>query len=211
VLSLRKNFDYHALLGEKNPLLQFPKLKEAAIDEFSRKSFAEASLNEILKTAGMSKGSLYHHFGDKFGLYLAMLDLIVEKKLSYFYPLLQDGLDTSDFFDLLQKTMKATMDFMVADPRMHHLSNRLLEESVEFRNRLLSFYTPDYFQTFAAYVRQAVESGQIDSRYPPEFVAQVVEIMLSSVHKLVRTGEPEELLETAAQVVDFIKYGISRR
>ena len=154
----------------------------------------------------MSKGSLYHHFGDKFA-YLAMLTS--SWKRSFIYPLLQDGLDTSDFFDLLQKTMKATMDFMVADPRMHHLSNRLLEESVEFRNRLLSFYTPDYFQTFAAYVRQAVESGQIDSRYPPEFVAQVVEIMLSSVHKLVRTGSLRSRLRLPPWY--FIKYGISRR
>ena len=83
---MRRNFDYHSLMGDGNPLLRYPQLQEAAIDEFSMKKFEEASLNDILKNSGMSKGSLYHHFGDKFGLYLAMVDIIVKKKLSYFYP-----------------------------------------------------------------------------------------------------------------------------
>jgi hypothetical protein len=58
-----KNFDYRLLLGENNPLLRFPKLQEAAINEFSLNKFEDASLNDILKNADMSKGSLYHHFG----------------------------------------------------------------------------------------------------------------------------------------------------
>ena len=76
---MRKRFDYTALMGEGNPLLRYPRLLEAAIDEFSKKKFEEASLNDILKNSGISKGSLYHHFGGKFGLYLAMMDIIVKR------------------------------------------------------------------------------------------------------------------------------------
>jgi len=86
---LKKNFDYHGLLGEGNPLLRYPLLLDAAIDEFSQRTFEDASLNDILKNANMSKGSLYHHFGDKFGLYLSLMDIIIKKKISYFIPLVQ--------------------------------------------------------------------------------------------------------------------------
>ena len=76
----------------------------------------------------MSKGSLYHHFGDKFGLYLAMMDIIVNKKLSYFYPILrQNAEDTSDFFAMLKEIMKGTLEFMLEDERLHHLFNRVME------------------------------------------------------------------------------------
>ena len=34
-------------------------LLKAALDEFSSKSYEEASLNRIIKNAGMSKGSKY--------------------------------------------------------------------------------------------------------------------------------------------------------
>jgi AcrR family transcriptional regulator len=164
-----------------------------------------------LKQADMSKGSLYHHFGDKFGLYLAMMDIIVNKKLSYFYPILrQNAEDTSDFFAMLKEIMKGTLEFMLEDERLHHLFNRVMEEREDFRSRVYSFFPMDYAGNFSEFVRQAVQSGQIDPRYPPDFVAKVVEIMFANIHKLVSVGDPNELLNIATQVVDMIQYGISR-
>jgi TetR/AcrR family transcriptional regulator len=212
VFQLRRNFDYHSLLGESNPLLRFPRLQEAAIDEFAKRKYEDASLNDILKNSGMSKGSLYHHFGGKFGLYLAMMDVLVKKKLSYFYPAMRQTADSnSDFFSSLKEIIKATMESMLADERLHHLLNRVMEESDEFRNRLYSFFPYDYTQYFSDHIRQAVRSGQIDSRYPPDFVARVLEIMFSNLHKLISTGDPDELLNIASQVVDMLQYGISGR
>lgn len=205
-----RNFDYHSLIGDNNPILRYPQLQEAAIDEFSMKKYEDASLNDILKNAGMSKGSLYHHFGDKFGLYLAMMDIIVKKKLSYFYPLMHQINNTSDFYTSLKVIMKSTMDFMLADERMHHLLNRVMEESEEFRNRLYDFFPYDmYARQFSDYICHAVKSGQIDSRYPPELVAKIIEIMFSNLHKLISVGDPDELINIANQVVDIIQYGIS--
>ncbi|WP_164491809.1 TetR/AcrR family transcriptional regulator [Staphylospora marina] len=207
---MRKKFDYRAILGEGNPLPRYPRLLEAAIDEFSVKKYEDASLNDILKHSGMSKGSLYHHFGDKFGLYLAMMDIIIKKKVSYFYPSMRQKADgNSDFFDSLKEIMKGTMDFMLADERLHHLFNRVLEESDEFRNRLYAFFPIDSSRYFHEYIRQAMQSGQIDNRYSPEFVTGVIEILFSNLHKLISAKEPDEFLNTANQVVDMIRDGIS--
>lgn len=207
----KRSFDYKALIGEGNPFLRYPELKEAAIDEFAVKRYDDASLNDILKKAGMSKGSFYHHFGDKFGLYLAMMDIIAQKKLSFFYPLMNENLDTSDFFGTLKAIMKATTEFMLHDERLHHLSNRLMEENDAFRNRMYSFFAFDYYQSFNQWVYHAVQSGQVDSRYPPDFVVKLIEVMFANIHKLVSSGDPEHLLETATQVIDVIQDGISRK
>ena len=40
-------------------------LVEAALREFGRSSFEQASLNSILQEAGVSKGVFYHHFAHK--------------------------------------------------------------------------------------------------------------------------------------------------
>ncbi|HHT85041.1 MAG: TetR/AcrR family transcriptional regulator [Bacillota bacterium] len=208
---MRKNFDYSALLGEGNPLLRYPRLLEAAIDEFAMRRYEDASLNDILKKSGMSKGSLYHHFGDKFGLYLAMMDIIVQKKISYFYPLMSEKLDTGDFFGTLKQVMKATLEFMLADERMHHLSVRVMEENLEFRQQVFDFFVHDYFQIFSQYIHQAMESGQIDTVYPPELVAKFIEIVLANLDKLATSGDPDKRLETANQVVDIIQHGISSK
>lgn len=49
-------------------------LLSAARDIFSASGFAEASIAEVVGRAGASVGSLYHHFGGKADLYLAMFE-----------------------------------------------------------------------------------------------------------------------------------------
>jgi len=49
-------------------------LLAAARDVFAREGFAEASVAEVVAAAGASVGSLYHHFGGKADLYLALFE-----------------------------------------------------------------------------------------------------------------------------------------
>ena len=49
-------------------------LLDAARDVFSASGFAEASIADVVARAGASVGSLYHHFGGKAELYLALFD-----------------------------------------------------------------------------------------------------------------------------------------
>ena len=49
-------------------------LLEAARTVFARSGFAEASIAEVVAGAGASVGSLYHHFGGKADLYLALFE-----------------------------------------------------------------------------------------------------------------------------------------
>lgn len=56
---------------EERTRLTQRKIINAAMHEFSEKSFAEASINTICGQDGISKGIVYHHFKDKDNLYLA--------------------------------------------------------------------------------------------------------------------------------------------
>lgn len=56
------------------------RLVESALAEFARRGYAEVGVTEIAAAAGVTVGSLYHHFGSKAGLY----DLVrgdVERRL----------------------------------------------------------------------------------------------------------------------------------
>ena len=48
------------------------KLIAVALKEFSRKGYAGASMERIVKAAGMTRGALYHHFDGKQGLFYAV-------------------------------------------------------------------------------------------------------------------------------------------
>jgi AcrR family transcriptional regulator len=50
------------------------KIIESAIKLFSTRGFNAASVDDICKEAGISKGAFYHHFETKQALFLALLD-----------------------------------------------------------------------------------------------------------------------------------------
>ena len=70
--------------GDVNPLDESPALYEAALSAFAEHSFQDASLNDILKEAGMNKGSFYYRFRDKMELYLSLLYRVGMEKMRLF-------------------------------------------------------------------------------------------------------------------------------
>lgn len=61
------------------------KLLKAARLAFQRDGFAHASMDDIAAAAGLTRGAIYHHFGDKIGLFRAVVEKIdeeIEKKIA---------------------------------------------------------------------------------------------------------------------------------
>ena len=52
------------------------KLLSAGRMAFGTAGFAEASMDDFTAAAGLTRGALYHHFGDKKGLFAAVIDQI---------------------------------------------------------------------------------------------------------------------------------------
>lgn len=72
---------FHKLETEKQE-----RIINAAINEFAQKGFKNASTNEIVKEAGISKGLLFHYFANKKQLYLFLHDYLMEiMKEEYFH------------------------------------------------------------------------------------------------------------------------------
>jgi AcrR family transcriptional regulator len=60
--------------GQRDPDRTRRAILDAATDEFVEKGFAGASVNEIAERANVNKRMLYHYFGKKDELYVAVLE-----------------------------------------------------------------------------------------------------------------------------------------
>jgi AcrR family transcriptional regulator len=203
---------YYRLLGEDNPLLRYPKLYVVSLNEFARKNFEDASLNTILKEADMSKGSLYHNFGGKFGLYLALMDMIVREKTAFFADALKQKPAGIDFFDSVRYLLTATIAFIHDDERIYQVLNHNLEAGEEFRRQLVEIFphSPEY--GFDTLVRSGLEEGYIGSRFSPEFISGIFQIMLEHIHKLLPPDSPAAEIENAVeQIIDILQYGLAKK
>ncbi len=205
---MKRTFEPQQLTGDNNPLPRFPQLYEAALDEFSEKSWAQASLNDILKRAGMSKGSLYHHFGDKFGLYLALMDMIAKKKSEFFLPRLQGLSPGGDFFQAVKLLSREMMAFMFQDKRMYNLTSRLLSEEPELIKRLTACFPGEKNRMLEALADSAVAAGQIDARFTPEFVRRMLDILFSNLHLLPGISGTQDTFGQLELALDMMQYGL---
>ena len=70
----------------KLPQEKRERILEAAWAEFETVSFAEASINRIIRRAGISRGSFYQYFTDKEDLFIYLMDEVHTPDSSrYFY------------------------------------------------------------------------------------------------------------------------------
>ncbi len=91
----------------------------AARELFGMRGYTETSLDEIVRTAGVTKGALYHHFAGKEELFRCAFEL-VKKELSYqVHPLTVGQDDAELWLDLLARCRR----FIEAhtDPRVHRI------------------------------------------------------------------------------------------
>jgi AcrR family transcriptional regulator len=91
----------------------------AARELFGMRGYTETSLDEIVRTAGVTKGALYHHFASKEALFRCVFEL-VKKELSYqAFPQSFGQVDAEIWLDLLARCRRFIA--VHTDPRVHRI------------------------------------------------------------------------------------------
>lgn len=92
-------------------------LVKIARQMFSRKGYAETSMEEIVLNAGVTRGALYHHFSSKKGLFLAVFEEAQEEIASRIF---QAGKSQRSAWD---KLASSTLAFFEAcsDPELQQI------------------------------------------------------------------------------------------
>ena len=124
--------------------LNLPEEKRSAIEksgiaEFSRKSYADASTDEITRASGISKGLLFHYFGSKVAFYLYCLTLALDR-LTTITP----GPDGDDFYGIIFASLDGKLRLAREYPNEMRLVNMASREAsgavAEAKNTLFIKY-----------------------------------------------------------------------
>src|SRR2546425_7612463 len=79
------------------------RLVEAALGVFARHGYDRATVDEIVRGAGFSKGAFYVHFNSKDDLFWAMLEERISRQQEAFRHTLDAGLPVAQNLQLLLK------------------------------------------------------------------------------------------------------------
>lgn len=116
------------------------RILNAALKEFAQKGYENASTNEIVKSAGISKGLLFHYFNNKKELYLFLYNHFVEVLAEEFFNEL--NFSERDIFKRLKNLMKLKSRLMIRHPEVFNfIMKASLEEAEEVSSELNSTTT----------------------------------------------------------------------
>lgn len=107
----------------------------AALKEFAQKGYDNASTNEIVKEAGISKGLLFHYFQNKKQLYFFLFDYCYDLIVTEFYK--KTDLSDPDFFIRMRQAITIKMDLLAKYPDIFKfIQESFLEESADIKEEM---------------------------------------------------------------------------
>jgi AcrR family transcriptional regulator len=183
-------------------------LLRAAIDEFTERGYDAASLNRILVRSGMSKGQLYHHFHGKEGLYLGLVEWMIDRKLEWF---VSNPLPASegDFFERLRGVLEANVAFAEANPEVERLSRALLaERGTDIFSAVVQRFGFEPDGALGAMVRQACADGELGRDLSVDFVVRLVTVVINNLPELLDLREPRSLSLRSDELLRVLRRGL---
>ncbi|MFR9806752.1 TetR/AcrR family transcriptional regulator [Pseudonocardia sp. RS010] len=104
------------------PPAQQQAILRAALDEFAAHGFHDASLNRIIGTAGISKGSMYYYFDGKEDLFAHVTRVEFERLLADVGPVpLPTGPGPDAFWAAVERYYRDSVAQLAARPRLASL------------------------------------------------------------------------------------------
>lgn len=191
-------------------------LLKVSLEEFGLNSYEKASLNNIIKNAGVSKGSFYYHFKNKEDLYKHLLQESVAAKWAYIRHYSQEnGEDFSgmDMFDKFLYQAKAGIRFAGEYPAYHQLGLMFAKErGTEIYEKLIDIIGGDSSDMLKEMIATAYESGELNTSFKLDFIINVLEKLFQDYDDFFESYEDTKRnLDQLDEFVRFMKEGFGAK
>lgn len=184
-------------------------LIEAALNEFVRQGYEQASLNDILAASGVSKGKFYHYFDSKQALYLGLVELLIQRKKEHFAA--NPVGEQKGFFNTLRAQLDAGQRFALAQPDLYRFSQAFLRErGTPIFTVVMETYGLGGDSAVAQLVAAYHARGAFAEGLSLEFVTRAVLLVLNGLPQLLDLSSPEDLNAHLDELMGFLERGLGR-
>jgi len=198
------------------------RITRVAVEEFSEKGYAGASINAMVRRLGIAKGSIFQYFGDKKGLFLFAFNTAMERVKDYLRTV-RDQTASEDLFTALEATLTAGVIFMERHPVIYRLYIKaMFEDDIPFRSEILRSLREYSFKYFRSLLERARARGELRRDIDLDKAAFVLDALMDrflisrTVPHLdaglgINGCSPEEARRWIAQITDIVRLGIDSR
>jgi len=184
---------------------------KAALGEFSKNSYDNASVNNMIKESQTSKGTFYHYFKNKEELYLYLADIILRDKINFFKKTERENetQNPKNIFELFRLQVEKSIDFSLAYPEYTAFSiqtrketNEIIQEKMMKR---MEFVSSDYYSI----IKENIDKGIIRKDLPIDFTVKILSYMLTRFLEFLQTMDCELSIDNKNYIKEQYHYYIS--
>lgn len=174
----------------------------AALELFDAQGVAGTTIEQVRDRAGLSIGSLYHHFGSRDGLVAALYDDLLAR---YRAMIAEELGSREDARALLDGFVQAHIGWAVTNPAAaRFLAGHRRDPAVARDETRLQQGTTDFLRPLLARLKPAISAGSIRS-LPPELLLSLVIGPVQTWLRLWLDGQTGLKPETAAKrIADLV-------
>nr|WP_207725840.1 TetR/AcrR family transcriptional regulator [Clostridium sp. DJ247] len=193
------------------------RILNACIEEFALNGYDKASTNSIVKKADISKGILFHYFGNKKNLFLYIFDYCMNHLIDKYYSVKET--EPKDIFERIMWISILKIKIFHEEPLMNRLvfsaiSNMWESLKPEITERYNTYYAkhmPEFFRDIdTSKFRKEIDTQKaielimmctdgISNKYLQKYKNKPVDEVFNDVEKIV---------EEYNEYMDVLKFGI---
>lgn len=155
-----------------------------SLEEFASHDYESVSINKIISTLGIAKGSFYRYFDSKKDLYLYLIDYTMNKKLEFLKSYFDSFKDDDDIFEVYKQFIFKFLEFDFRHPMQSRFFFNALQKSYLLEDLGLKEIEKGK-DLFLDYVIEAQKHNQIKKEIDPEFVFFCVAQLSLSMEKFI--------------------------
>jgi AcrR family transcriptional regulator len=168
---------------------------DVAQEFFYTKGYEQTSIRDIIDAVGIAKGTFYHYFASKNQLLDQLVERMLEHTMQMVAPIVAD-----EQYDALQKLhlFFGTIENWKLDNRPYLkdiMRAYFQDDNVALRQRMKNASKAASAQPLARIVRQGIDEGVFNTRYPDEIGEIVIGIGQALAEKLAYMLLADEITE----------------
>lgn len=192
------------------------RILEVCIQEFAEKGYEKASTNTIIKDAEISKGILFHYFGNKKSLFLYIVEYCIQFLITEYrkYPLLRSG----DIFDRLLESGMIKLKIYNTSP---NISKVILQAFMNTPEGIRAEIQDKYKQIsseFMPSIFEDIDLSKFQNGVNPKKALEIVMLFLEALQEKYNKeykgreqellGDVDKIMEEYKEYIQILKYGI---
>jgi len=147
---------------------------DAALTVFSREGYQASRLQDIANAAGVTRGAIYHHFGNKVELYITLIEKSSERISAIIEQAIEEG---GSFQELAARVLVDFWTSLEENPQLakvvelYNLRIGYVPELANF-DRRREEGAEKVVNYIAGFISEAIENGELSSDLDPMIAAR---------------------------------------